>query len=479
MTTLNTWLPGNKFYDYNDGVSNQLGYLQDPSGDNHLCESFIIPNSNAGFGITFDMVNPAFGITKPPKVSYASTSEMVFVLKDSEGWLWSAPCPVQPNVLERGWSWSQFGLHTEQTNGGTPPTVPGTGIIQAFQFSGGEGVHGDSDNIAQTISLSYIAGRSPVGTTVGDIRKVSLLNSNADAHTWRVGTVSLVNGTRKEVKYTGALPFGLQKAGPRTRLSVLPYRGPLIAGYQSGTAWVQDANNEGLAGMLDFMLEAQNQFTERSPEGIVGPWMHIYLQALWDCEQNGEIDTWVWDGPDGNPAWDGWQYRAYDAMARTLAEAKKNPVISVENMEKLTLTVTRFGDWLYNWLVANPTAMGIPNDWRPPGWTQGTPLPATSYLEPKFTFPSQHDIALALKGVLFSALGGYDENKTHYMVRRLLTALIPLQHTDLTGVDEMRGAFTNNPEGFEVYGFEQGEILEALALCIQHPELIPQADSMI
>ena len=98
MTTLNTWLPGNKFYDYNDGVSNQLGYLQDPSGGNHLCESFIIPNSNAGFGITFDMVNPAFGITKPPKVSYASTSEMLFVLKDSEGWLWSAPCPVPRRV---------------------------------------------------------------------------------------------------------------------------------------------------------------------------------------------------------------------------------------------------------------------------------------------------------------------------------------------------------------------------------------------
>ena len=36
----------------------------------------------------------------------------------------------------------------------------------------------------------------------------------------------------------------------------------------------------------------------------------------------------------------------------------------------------------------------------------------------------------------------------------------------------MRGAFTPNPEGYEVYGFSQGEVLEALALAKQHPELL-------
>ena len=471
MTILNTWLPGNKFYGFNDGVETVMEYK-----DGILCQSFEIPNSRSGFGTTFDMVSPAFTSTKPPKICYSSTSDMVLVVKDSAGWLWVAPCPKQDTVKERGWAWSRFVLHTEQENTGNIPSEPAAGVIQAYQFGGAEGVHGPSGDLAQTISIAYLSGRSPTKAISGSIRQVVLTNKSDKAHTWKVGTVELIKGTRDPVKYIGALPFGVQMNGPRNRLSVLPYRGPLVAGYQSGTPWVGSGNNEGLAGMLDFMLEAQEQFTFRSPDQLVGPWMHIYLQALWDCEQNGEIDTWVWDGPDGNPAWDGWQYRAYDAMARTLAEVKKNPVISVENMEKLTLTVTRFGDWLYNWLVANPTIMGIPNDWRPPGWTQGTPLPATNYLEPKFTFPSQHDIALALKGVLFSALGGYDENKARYMIHRLLTALIPLQHTDLTGVDEMRGAFTTNPEGFEVYGFEQGEILEALALCVQHPELLSQAN---
>lgn len=90
--------------------------------------------------------------------------------------------------------------------------------------------------------------------------------------------------------------------GPRNRLSVLPYRGPIVAGYQSGTPWVATENAAMLDGMLDFMLEAQEQFRFRNPDQVFGPWMHIYLQALWDCEQNGEIDTWVWDGPDGQPS---------------------------------------------------------------------------------------------------------------------------------------------------------------------------------
>jgi hypothetical protein len=477
MSSLNTWFPGQSIYDFNDGVTRSLVRIPGDVGTaTVLCESFSIPNAQAGFGITFDMVSPAFEITKPPKVSYASTSEMLFILKDADNWLWAAPCPMQTKVTERGWAWSQFVLHSVQDMTGTPPTDPTPGRIQAFQFSGAEGVHGDDPVVAQTISIAYIAGRSPVGTTVGDIRMVSILDNSPNAHSLKVGDVELLNGERKEIKYLGALPFGLQLNGPRSNLAVLPYRGPLIAGYQSGTPWVASGDNTQLAGMLDFMLESQNQFTQRSPQGLVGPWMHIYLQALWDCEQNGEIDTWVWDGPDGNPAWDGWQYRAYDSMGRTLAEAAETSLVSAENKEKLLLTVSRFGDWLYNWLVANPTAGGVPNDWRPAGWTQGIPLSPSSHLDPKYTHPSQHDISLALKGVIFSALGGYDDTKARYMIRRLLLALIPLQYTDPDNLDEMRGAFTTNPVGFEVYGFEQGEILEALALCLQHPELLPQVD---
>lgn len=467
MTTINTWLPGNKFYGFNDGVSTELVYK-----DKVLCQAFTIPNERSGFGTTFDMVSPPMEMTKPPKVAYSSTAEMILVIKDSAGWLWAAPCPTQSTVKERGWSWARFTMHTQQENTGTPPTTPATGNILAYQFGGAEGAHGTGGTNPITINLAYITGRTPSKATGGDIRQVIMTNKSDKAHTWKVGTVDLVGGTRAPVKYIGSLPFGLQKNGPRNRLSVLPYRGPIVAGYQSGTPWVNQANNVGLGGMLDFMLEAQEQFTFRSPAKLVGPWMHIYLQALWDCEQNGVIDTWVWDGPDGNPAWDGWQYRAFDAMARTWAEANEKSSISKENKDKLLLINTRFLNWLHDWFMENPWALGVPNDWRPAGWTQGTPLPPNSHLDPKYTGPAGHDAALALKGTIFSAMAGYDEDKARYVIHRLILSLIPIQVSDPLGQSLMRGAFTLNPVGYEVYGFEQGEIMEALALAKQHPELL-------
>ena len=114
--------------------------------------------------------------------------------------------------------------------------------------------------------------------------------------------------------------------------------------------------------------------------------------------------------------------------------------------------------------------MGVPNDWRPAGWTQGNPFPPNSYLDPKYTAPSAHDIALALKGTVFCAIAGYDLARARYVIHRLILSLAPLQ-VDTSGGD-MQGAFTQNPEGFEVYGFEQGEIIEALAFCLQHKELL-------
>lgn len=472
MTAYNTWLPSDQFFGYNNGVTTVLGYEITEGTDKILCRSFTIPDSQSGFGITYDQVSPSFNMSKPPKVSYACSVDMILQVKDSNGWLWSAPMPSQLKVKERGWAWSQFILSSVQENTGTLPTLPATGPILGFQFNGAPGVHGQDGTIPITLRIAYVSGRSPAKTSAGTIRQVTLTDKNPAAHTWKVGTMDLVNGARREVKYIGALPFALQMNGPRNRLSSLPYRGPIVAGYQSGTPWVASGNNEALGGMLDFMIESQNQFTARSPSHIVGPWMHIYLQALWDCEQNGTIDTWVWDGPDGNPAWDGWQYRALDSMGRTWYDASRSTTVSETNKNKLLLICTRFLDWLHDWFQANPSAAGVPNDWKPAGWSQGTPLPPESGLVPKYTGAAAHDDALALKGIIFSTLAGYDENKGKYLIYRTLGALLSLQYRALDMSDEMDGAFTQRPAEFEVYGFEQGEIMEALALAKQHPELL-------
>lgn len=472
MAQYNLWLPGNTFFGFNSGAQTSLVYVNTKDGKRLLAQSFAIPNRRSGFGITHDQVTPPFAMTKPPKMFYSSTSDMIMVLKDSDGWNWVAPVPRQTVPAERGWAWTQFSVHEQQDNTGTIPTKPSTGNIQTFQFAGAAKVHGDDDNIVQTLSIVYLSGRTPTQATGGDIRTFTITDRNAAAHVWKVGNVQLMGGDRAEVKYVGGLPFAYQVGGPRNRLSSLPYKGPLVAGYQSGTPWVDQGNNEALGQMLDFMSEAQHQFQQRSPTGIFGPWMHIYLQALWDCEQNGTINTWVWDGPDGNPAWNGWQYRALDSMGRTWFAASRDPRITKENIQKVNDVTTRFLDWLYYWLLDNPAALGIPNDWRPEGWTQGTPLAPERGLEPKYTFPQAHDTALALKGAVFSVKAGYDSVKGHYIIHRLIESLRPIQVDDPLDLDYMRGSFTMNPQGYEVYGFEQGEILEALGLCLQYPEVL-------
>lgn len=475
MARYNTWLPDNLYFLFGTGVMTVLGNKEVSAGNSVLCRTFSIPNAQAGFGVAFDQVDPHFDITLPPKISYVSTSAMILVLKDAGGWLWAAPCPEHDRVAERGWAWNQFELHTTQTEDGEPPVSPTAGAIQAFQFSGADGVHGEDNDQVQSISISYITGRTPGKTSTGTIRRVTLTDRSPLAHTWKIGTVDLIGGTRKEIKYLGALPFGIQLNGPRNRLGVLPYRGPILAGYQSGTPWIALNNQVALGAMLDFMLEAQVQFRNRSPSSVFGPWMHIYLQALWDCEQNGPIDTWVWDGPDGNPAWDGWQYRAFDSMSRSWYEAMKTgSTVTTTNKTKLTAVCTRFLDWLYGWLQTHGSSQGVPNDWNPPGWSMGIPFPADSYLDPKFTGPSGHDIGLALKSTVFCALAGYDRAKAKYVIHRCIQAIKAIQYNPTDQTDEMRGAFTLDPTGYLVYGFEQGEILEALALCKQHPTLLVQ-----
>lgn len=128
------------------------------------------------------MVSPAFTITKPPKVCYSSTSGNDLVIKDSEvgcGLPLVLSKPRLLNVVGLG----HGSLHAVQENTGPMPSKPATGVIQAFQFGGAEGVHGSDNDKPQSISLSYIAGRTPAKAVAGDIRKVVVTDPETHRHT--------------------------------------------------------------------------------------------------------------------------------------------------------------------------------------------------------------------------------------------------------------------------------------------------------
>jgi hypothetical protein len=434
--------------------------------------------------------------SNPPVISYkTNATDISFGIQDSVGWTWLYKgtqvagvydncLPAHATLTSLVTQWSDFVAGTQKPTGwptGKPaPTRPDTGLITGLQL------------MAQTdgtvFDIEYIAANVPVKATVGDISQVTLTYSDTKAVVWKVGDVNLVGGSRRTIQYFGALPFGYQVNGPRANsLGVTPYRGPIIAGYQCGSPWIDlmtsqsDIYNTKLSGMLDFMLQSQLEFQKRRQTNghvdgtgagdILGPWMHIYLPATWDCAQNGTIDTWVWDGPDGNPSWNGWQYRAFDAMSHTWYNAsKKTSVVSPANIAKSTTICSRFIDWMYSWLQVNPTANGVPNDWRPGTWTQGIPFATTSYLDPKWTEKDSHAAALTLKGAVYSALAGADLVKCKYIIKRCLTALTSMQYVAVN--DLMSGAFTNDAAKYDVYGFAQGEVMDGISLAMQNPTLI-------
>lgn len=462
MSLYNVWFPTDQFFGYNSGITSTLVTLPHLITGTTLCRSFVMPNRQAILGIDSRHSSPEFSITKPPKISYASQQNMNLTLRDSAGWLWSAPMPAQASVQERGWAWGQFTLDLRQENTGARPTSPSVGNIREFLFKLAAG------DTSFVFNLAYISGRSPTAVSVGSIKRFQAVDKNPEAHTWKIGNLSLEDGVRKPVLYSGTLPAFYQEKGPRSGPTNYPYRGPIVAGIQSGIPWATAGDNLSLGSMLDFLLESQAQFSARSPTGLHGPFMHSYLQALWDTQQNDVDSVWTWETTFGNPLWNGWQYRALELAARTWNNAQENPVIEKENLDKLKSVCTPFLDWLYEWLLSNEAAKGVPDIWEPDGYSLGSVVPSSAGLVPVYSGEDPHSSALVLKATVFASLSGYDHIKSHYIAHRLTEALLS---TQVDGQTEMSGAFTLSPDTFDVSSTVQGEVMEALALAEQHSEL--------
>lgn len=437
-----------------------------------LVSRFTIQNRDSAIALS----PQDYGLTtaNAPVVGYFSTSDMLIIVTDAQGWRWSALLPRQAKVAEQSLPWSEYSFAVEQdpANVGKPQPSAPSGNLRLIQFQGSPNAHGANGTTPQAISIAYIAGVIAVSATSGDIRRVRLINTNPAAHTWRVGSTTLNSGSRRAVRFYGSLPYALTVGGPgRAHLAKIPFRGPYVAGYQSGTPWVDLSKATELGQMLDLMLESQNQFSARSPAALSGPFMGSYLPAVWDSEKYGEVDSWVWEGPDGNPAWSGWQFRAFDAMASTWNKAVEKKM-SVDIQTKAKTICTRFLTWLHEWLQQHKQASYLPKEWRQPGLEDGAPMPAGGYLDPRGAIADAHDLALALKGALYCALAGADRDMCKYVIERCVHAL-PLAQVH-SEIDPMRGSFTNDPAEYKAFSIYQGEVLDALALAWKNQDLLPE-----
>ncbi|MFW7267548.1 phage tail protein [Gluconacetobacter sp. Hr-1-5] len=448
-----------------------------PDGSQMLTIQMDMTAAYAGFGISRANVYPFATWSSPPGIYYAAASNLWYCVQDANGWLWVTQMPAAGTLDANGklvpaWRWfqpdvSRLILNTAQPGTGDTPTVPALG---GTNYAQGITIQSDTDNLGP-LYVAYVAAEQPAQppTSEQNIDVFTIQSTSTDAFTLKVGDVQLVNGIRTPIKYYGSAPFGLQINGPsRSNLSVVPYRGPYITGYQSGTPWIDIGNGAKLQQMLQFMADAQDQFAAAHPQHLRGPFAHCYLPAIWDSVQVGAVDSWVYDAPDGNPAWTGWQWRAFDAMAHTWYLAKQKGLAAAALAGQVA---GAYLTWIYGWLRDNPDALYVPSEWGPPGWTQGQPWPAGGYLDPHGTTREPHDMALCLKGAIACGLAGAGVDKVKYIVGRCIRMLQAVQV--VTPTDPVRGAFTLNPAGYEVYGFAQGEILDGISHALRYPQFVP------
>lgn len=480
MIRYNTWLPGNELFAYKGSFVKTLVYAERAAGGRVVTDQVTVPNTTAVFGIKAGFLKPAMEITRPPKLCYSSTIDFVLMLRDSNGWVWEAPCPKQATVRERGWGWSQFVLSALQDADKatlTPPANPSTGNLLEVLLRRLANVPDVTNTTPHVIRLAYMAGRTPSYAQSGSVQRVSIANESTAALTWRVGDVKLTDGSRKPIKYAGAAPFSFTSGGSnRNQYSTAPFRGPYVAGQQSGTPWIELKANDKLNGMLDMMLASQDEFRNRHPSRLDGPFMHSFVPQTWDGGNTSQLDSWILDTPTASATQGSWQYRAFEGMARTwhLAQERGSTLGIIEKARTICM---RFFDWVYAWLQSNPNAYYLPSKWTPIGWKETSPLPDNAYLDPHGSTVVASDLAVVLKGAIYCGLTGADFEKAKYVVQRCLQVLARIQVD--TANSPMRGAFTLRPQNYDTKGFEQAEVLDALTLGLRYPQFFPRTTESI
>lgn len=484
MTRYNTWTAGQNYYLF--GSCAAVPDIADLDGGGSIAvTSFQIADTSSGAGITFDMIFPPFSLTKPPKVMYSTSSPCILKLKDSAGWFWSADMPAQPTAAERGYGWEDFTLAGTQDNTGTLPSNPASGPIQIFQFQ--------STASDTALQVAYVAGLSPLRATAGDVRSFSISYEGTGSADIRVGDVRLVGAIRTPILYyPGALPFGYAVNDPGRGsyaggASSATFQGPFTTGYQNFSPWLfidqegtppydeddTTTTSQKVANTIALVAAAQATYTATVPGNIQGPSAPVFLPVMWESEQYGAVNTWTWDGPDGNGSWGGWQYRLMEYMAQGWYNLVQSG--DTTNATACASVVNKFLAWLDGWLTDNPSMLMVPVDFPKNG------APALYYSTGTSTSPAPepHMVALCLKATIWSALAGADATRAHRIIGRLFPMLQSMQVTS----GPMQGCFCpnpTNPDGsatYSAYGFQQGEIMDALSLGLQHPEWLVVQDA--
>jgi len=281
------------------------------------------------------------------------------------------------------------------------------------------------------------------------LRSVTLSTNSTAAFTLKVGDVLTTGLTalHEPVTYAGALPFQIGSR-PRQSDGTAGYIGQASAvfvgnfytGYQSVIPYILQEEHEK-AYVIGKMLR-DSQVFYRGSTGDFGAYAPVYNQLTADGVWNGEEGTFSWQGADPNTFWGGFQYRAFEAAAKGAYYARLN---SSTAFEILFESAMNFAKWLDDFLDRDPNATMIPSYF--PEDEQAS-----------ITYDDPMMVALALKACLYLKLIGV--NRYDVLLERLFGMLQDFRVVS----GDITGAYSPDAAKHIVYGYAQGEILEALAL---------------
>jgi hypothetical protein len=357
-------------------------------------------------------------------------------------------------------------LRATYSNGSTAShSLVAGGVQQYLTLSAPVGLTISNIDFIPTVadSACTVSLKVPLGTALPTAkmvcRSMTLSFPATTGHVITLGGVSFggVGSSHVATPYTGAVPF--QIIGQQTRQSdgtAGYYGGASVAfissyytGYQSVLPYLipqnLDASKDAKAYQVAKLFsDAQDFYATRC--GVDGLFTPVYNGNYADGMWNGVVGTFSWQGADPNTFWGGFQYRAFEAAAHAYCYILENNLYSTAAALLYTVSI-RFADWLTNWLINNPTAPCIPSTFN-----EGQ-APQALYADSMF-------LAIALKALIYIRRAGittYDNERV-----KIYNMLSAYNVSDLS--NGMYGSFSVDPANKIAYGYQHGEVLEALGL---------------
>jgi hypothetical protein len=242
----------------------------------------------------------------------------------------------------------------------------------------------------------------------GLVYKASLVSRSKTSHTFFVGDFKPINNQLDALLYNpGVVSFTVNTietapgSGIRKKDS---WGGPPYTGYQDPYHWALWGYPSRASQVVAFIRDAQTAYTRQSAAKLRGLVAPVFLWAYWDSADfriyaDGQINVFVFAGPDPNVRWAPYTYRAMEALAKYLLV---NP-----GDQAARGVLTSFFRFILNYYKASGSNRAI------------TDIPPV--VNPQVNYREPHASALICRAALYANVAGLEPDTTYELIERTLS----------------------------------------------------------